>query len=330
MWRSTPGPQSRKQAPDTECLVTGPLPSTDSKIPLTVPGPRPPRQPQQSLGTHAAPGGMSHLLRSATERPLADARCAHHLCQPGPVSVHVFLGAANPPLCQRCCPPPHLPTSPCSLLPPPAALALLCLRNARTQPEAPFPVQRSASRLLLSFRRGCVEAPRHQCGGSGMKLGPPGSHLQPPLGPPKESRSAEHRLSRKPRGRGSSRRPPAGKEGAREEPAGGAAVNLLVTIFVSKNTAAEKQLITASGVIHNLAFPILPALAQWHRGSSSSPREVVGGTGPAARVPGGPPPRCNDAQPGTRQAGCPPHHTHMPWSPHPSGVPLDLLESSKS
>lgn len=31
----------------------------------------------------------------------------------------------------------------------------------------------------------------------------------------------------------------------------------LVTILVSKNTTAEKQLITASGVIHNLAFCVV-------------------------------------------------------------------------
>lgn len=50
--------------------------------------------------------------------------------------------------------------------------------------------------------------------------------------------------------------PPAMEEwGSCEERASGAAAKRLVTIFVSKNTAAENQLITASGVIHNLAFP---------------------------------------------------------------------------
>lgn len=112
-----------------------------------------------------------------------------------------------------------------------------------------------------------------------------------------------------------------------EERACGAAVNLLVTIFVSKNTAAEKQLITDSGVIHNLAFPILPAPFQQYASAAAptpgsceeepaQPRgswEGLFHLYPRAHPGAG---TCEARARVSQVAGCSPHHTQthtFPW-----------------
>ena len=115
------------------------------------------------------------------------------------------------------------------------------------------------------------------------------------------------------------------------------AVKCLVTIFVSKNTAAENQLITASGVIHNLAFPhyTCPLCVPPQQPQR---RPLVGGN------PSIPLPREHTWYLGWSWHPCmnykrasvsgisrvhPPMYTQVPLATCPSGVHSDLLGPSK-